>query len=273
MKRCASLVARRYVQPLTKLTGRTRSTCISMAPFQLRSPVCLGQHKAFVHVTPVRWAQNSGSDSSPSGAGDAGSLNSDDSTSSTPDNVDENEGVEQKASEEASEDEVELSIEEQLTKANERVTEIESELANNHDRLLRTLAEMENVRMISKRDVTQAREYANQSFAKGLLDVADNLQRALESVGEEDVSKTPMLKTLVEGVQMTDKELKKIFKKNGISQYGEIGEKFDPNLHNALFQYPDATLEAGSIGQVIKTGFKLKDRVIRPADVGTIKAA
>lgn len=177
--------------------------------------------------------------------------------------------------EEAKEEEEEpkeVTVEDKLVQANERIAELEMDLVDQKDKVLRTFAEMENVRMITKRDVENAREYSIQSFAKGLLDVADNLERALESVGEENVDESPMLKSMVEGVGMTDKELKKIFKKHGVSQFGEIGDKFDPNVHDALFQYEDPNLDPGVIGQVIKKGFMFKSRTLRPAQVGCIQA-
>jgi len=268
MKRCVTLFSR-CVQPSTRFSGRARPAyCVSThTPLQLRTPLFLGQQKTFFHGSPQRWAQDSGKDSGSDAEGAKAS-----SAGETADPAAE-QGTEdhQEASGDGAEEKVELSIEEQLAQANERIASMESEVAAKQDQLLRTLADMENTRRISKRDIDQAREYANRSFAKGLLDVADNMQRALLSVEGESVDDSPILKTLVEGVEMTDKELKKVFAKNGVSQFGEVGEKFDPHMHNALFQYPDPSLEAGTIGQVIKTGFKLKDRVLRPADVGTIK--
>ena len=170
------------------------------------------------------------------------------------------------------EEEKELTVEEKLGLAEEKIVELEETVKDEKDRVLRAYAEMENVRRIAKNDVSNAREYANQSFAKGLLDVADNLERALGSVEEKDVSDdNPLLKTLLEGVSMTDKELKKVFQKHGVSQYAAVGDAFDPELHDALFQYQDPEKEAGTIGQVIKTGFMYKDRVLRPAQVGAIQ--
>ena len=184
--------------------------------------------------------------------------------------VDEEKIVEESAAE--TEEEKELTVEEKLGLAEEKIVELEETVKGEKDRVLRAYAEMENVRRIAKNDVSNAREYANQSFAKGLLDVADNLERALGSVEEKDVSKeSPLLKTLLEGVSMTDKELKKVFQKHGVSQYAAVGDVFDPELHDALFQYQDPEKEAGTIGQVIKTGFKYKDRVLRPAQVGAIQ--
>lgn len=164
------------------------------------------------------------------------------------------------------ENEGEVSKEEQL----------ETKIKDLKDQLLRSLAEQENIRTIAKRDVTSAKSFAVTSFAKSLLDTSDNLSRAMESVPEEyrnDMEKHPVLATLYEGIKLTDENLLKAFAKNGLIRYGEVGEPFDPNLHDALFEYPDPNQEVGTIGQVMKAGFKLNERVIRPAEVGVVKKA
>ena len=153
---------------------------------------------------------------------------------------------------------------------------LQAKVKDLEDQLLRGLAEQENIRGIAKRDVASARSYAVSSFAKSLLDTSDNLSRAMEAVPEEmreDRDGNPVLATLYEGIKMTDDNLLKAFAKNGLVRYGTVGEKFDPNLHLALFQYPDPESEVGTVGQVMKPGFKLNERVIRPAEVGTIKEA
>jgi len=159
---------------------------------------------------------------------------------------------------------------------------LKAEIKNLKDNLLRSLAEQENTRRIAKRDVESARQYAITSFAKSLLDTADNLSRAMDSVPEEllaaqqgtntndnDVGQT--LTTLYEGIKMTEDGLVKAFNKNGLERYGVIGDVFDPNLHNALYEYPDKEKVPGTIGQIIKKGFSLHGRTIRPAEVGVIK--
>jgi len=168
--------------------------------------------------------------------------------------------------EEAETEEAEPSREEQL----------EKEAKDLKDQLLRSLAEQENIRAIAKRDVASAKAFAVTSFAKSLLDTSDNLSRAMESVPEEyraDTEDHPVLATLYEGIKMTDENLLKAFEKNGLIRFGEPGDLFDPNMHDALFEYPDPEQEEGTIGQVMKAGFKLNNRVIRPAEVGIIKKA
>merc|ERR1712232_210566 len=142
------------------------------------------------------------------------------------------------------------------------------------DQLMRSLAEQENTRRIAKRDVQNAKQYAIKSFSKALLDSADNLERALAAVPEEmrnDSENNQVLATLYEGIQMTEAGLNKAFEMNGLVKFGEIGEVFDPTKHEALFEFPDPDKEAGTIGQIMKPGFLLNDRVLRPAEVGVVK--
>ena len=177
------------------------------------------------------------------------------------------------AEEEAAAEEIEpeLSREEQLEAD---LAKMEEELKEAKNQLLRSLAEQENTRRIAKRDVSDARNFAVKSFAKSLLEVSDNLTRALEVVPEElrkDTENNATLATLYEGIQMTETGLVKAFESNGLKKFGVPGEAFDPNQHSALYEYPDSEKEPGTVGQVIKVGFKLNDRVLRPAEVGVVK--
>ena len=160
------------------------------------------------------------------------------------------------------------------------------------DALLRSLAEQENTRTIAKRDVEQARQFAIKSLAKSLLDVADNLQRALDAVPKEyrpvtassttEVVPTAtteplainpdIFKTLYEGIEMTEKGLKKALEGHGVIQYGTVGDIFDPNKHEALMEYNDDTKMNNTIGIVMKCGYTLHSRVLRPAEVGVVKS-
>jgi len=156
------------------------------------------------------------------------------------------------------------------------VEQLKTELTESRKKLLMAYAEMENVRTIARRDVDNAKTYAIQGFAKHLLDVMDNLTRAVAAVPPEaahDKDGHPHLTALVEGLDLTQMQLMKVFQSHGLKQFGEVGEKFDPNLHDAMFEYEDPSGTPGSIGQLLKTGYKLHDRVIRPAQVGTIKAS
>lgn len=152
--------------------------------------------------------------------------------------------------------------------------ELEAQVKDLKEQVLRSLAEQENTRRIAQRDVDAASQFAIKSFAKALLDTSDNLTRALEAVPEEmrnDKDNHAVLATLYEGIEMTDRGLMKAFEMNGLVKFGEAGETFDPNKHEALYEYVDPTKEVGSIGQLMKPGFMLRDRVLRPAEVGVIK--
>ncbi|KAL6010307.1 GrpE protein 2, mitochondrial [Asimina triloba] len=157
----------------------------------------------------------------------------------------------------------------------------QEEVEQMKDKVLRSYAEMENVIARTKREAENSKKFAIQSFAKSLLDVADNLARASsvvkDSFSKVDQSKdsgaVPLLKALLEGVEMTDKQLTEVFKKFGVEKFDPINEQFDPNRHNAVFQMPDASKPAGTVAAVLKCGYVLYDRVIRPAEVGVTEAA
>lgn len=151
-------------------------------------------------------------------------------------------------------------------------TALEREHAEMKDRLLRTLAEMENLRKRTEREVADLRLYGVSSFARDMLNVADNMRRALDAVPPElRASAEPGVKALIEGVDLTERELLKALEKNGIRQFSPQGEKFDPNLHQAMFEVPDPTVPAGSVVQVVQPGYMIGERMLRPALVGVSK--
>ncbi|CAM8884593.1 unnamed protein product [Rhodiola kirilowii] len=169
-----------------------------------------------------------------------------------------------------------------VTEKDELLQSKQKELEAMKDKVLRSYAEMENVMQRTKREAENSKKFAIQSFAKGLLDVADNLGRASsvvkESFSKIDTSKdasaaVPLLKTLLEGVEMTEKQLQDVFKKAGIEKYEPVDEPFNPNRHNAVFQVPDATKPADTVAVILKAGYMLHDRVLRPAEVGVRVAA
>ncbi len=148
-------------------------------------------------------------------------------------------------------------------------TALEREHAEMRDRLLRTLAEMENLRKRTEREVTDARLYGAANFARDILGVADNMRRALDAVTPElRASAESAVKALIDGVELTERELLKALEKNGMRQFSPQGAKFDPNLHQAMFEVPDATVPAGSVVQVVQPGYMIGERVLRPALVG-----
>lgn len=143
------------------------------------------------------------------------------------------------------------------------------EVAELKDRLLRTLAEMENLRRRTEREVVDARTYGISAFARDLLVVADNMRRALESAAPDTAD--PAVKSLLEGVELTERELLKTLERHGVKKFVPQGEKFDPNLHQAMFEVPDSSSPAGTVVQVVQAGYMIGDRVLRPALVGVAK--
>ena len=148
------------------------------------------------------------------------------------------------------------------------------EAAEYKDKVLRTLAEMENLRKRTEREAADARLYGNASFARDVLAVADNMHRALEAVGPElRQAADAKMTALIEGVELTERELLKTLEKNGVKKFSPAGERFDPNLHQAMFELESAELPPGHVAQVIQAGYMLGDRVLRPAMVAVSKAA
>jgi molecular chaperone GrpE len=140
------------------------------------------------------------------------------------------------------------------------------------DKLLRALAEMENLRKRTEREVTDARLYGIAAFARDMLAVADNMRRALDAVSPElRASADGGVKALIEGVELTERELIKALDKNGVRQFSPRGQKFDPNLHQAMFEIPDPSVPAGSVVEVVAPGYMIGERVLRPAMVGVSK--
>lgn len=146
-----------------------------------------------------------------------------------------------------------------------------AEIADLKDRLLRTLAEMENLRKRAERDRNDASQYAITGFSRDLLDVADNLRRALESLPADALTAHEPLKPFIEGVEMTERSLLNAFEKHGIERFSPEGEKFDHNRHEAMFEAPTDDHPGGTVVQVIQPGYMLRDRLLRAARVGVAK--
>jgi len=146
------------------------------------------------------------------------------------------------------------------------------EAAELRDKVLRTLAEMENLRKRTTREVADARVYAISGFARDVLDIADNLQRALDAVpAEAKAAADPGLKALIEGVELTERSLLNTLEKNGVKKFDPAGEKFDPNFQQAMYEVPDPSVPAGTVVQVVQAGYTIGDRVLRPALVAVSK--
>lgn len=146
------------------------------------------------------------------------------------------------------------------------------EAAELKDRLLRTLADMENLRRRTEREVADSRQYAIATFARDLLGVADNMERALGTLSADFRDQAdPVIKSHIEGVEITERELIKVMEKHGIRKFDPQGQKFDPNLHQAMMQVPDPSVPDGTVVQVMQPGYMIADRVLRPALVGVSK--
>ncbi|HEY3640979.1 MAG TPA: nucleotide exchange factor GrpE [Xanthobacteraceae bacterium] len=147
------------------------------------------------------------------------------------------------------------------------------EAAELRDKLLRTLAEMENLRRRTAREVAESRIYGVASFARDILAIADNMARALQTLRAELKEKAdPGVKALLDGVELTERELSKVLEKHGVRKFEpQEGEKFDPNLHQAMYEVPDPALPAGTVAQVVQAGYMIGDRMLRPALVAVAK--
>ncbi len=141
------------------------------------------------------------------------------------------------------------------------------------DKLLRTLAEMENLRKRTEREVADARTYAISGFARDVLAVADNMHRALAALDPAvRAASDATVQSMIEGVELTERELLKSLEKNGVRKFTPEREKFDPNLHQAMYEVPNSDVPAGHVAQVIQSGYMIGERVLRPAMVGVSKA-
>ena len=152
------------------------------------------------------------------------------------------------------------------------VETLKAENTELRDRLLRSAAEMENLRKRTEREIGDTRSYAISGFARDMLTATDSLSRALmmlpHEAREADDATT---KSLIEGIEMTEREMQRLLAKHGVKPIEAEGQKFDPHKHQAMFEVPDPTRPEGTVVQVVQTGFAIGDRVLRPAMVGIAK--
>ena len=152
------------------------------------------------------------------------------------------------------------------------VATLEAEKADLKDKLLRTLADMENMRRRTEREVADARAYGIANFARDMLTVADNFQRAIDNVpAEARDGAEPAFKALIEGIELTERDMLKALERHGVKRLDPQGQKFDPNFHQAMFEVPDPSVASGTVVQVVQTGYAIGERVLRPALVGVAK--
>jgi molecular chaperone GrpE len=158
------------------------------------------------------------------------------------------------------------------TAAPKASTSLDRELADMKDRLLRTLADMENMRKRTDREVQDAKVYGVSSFARDILGVADNMHRAMQALDDELRAKADdSIKALLDGVELTERELMNVLDKHGVKKLEPQGQKFDPNRHQAMFEVEDASVPNGTVVQVMQAGYTIGERVLRPALVAVSK--
>jgi molecular chaperone GrpE len=149
----------------------------------------------------------------------------------------------------------------------QELSQLRAENADLRDKLLRAMAEMENFRRRSERDKSDGMKYAVSEFARDAVTIGDNLRRAIESAQKEPLEHNPPLKTLLEGVEVTERELFKVLERHGITRFDPLGEKFDPHVHEAMVKVDVPGVPADVVVQVLQAGYKIGDRVLRPAAV------
>jgi len=149
---------------------------------------------------------------------------------------------------------------------------LRAENAELKDRVLRTHAEMENLRKRTERDVNDTRSYAIAGFARDMLSATDALSRALLVLpAEARDSGDATTKSLIEGIELAEREMQRLLAKHGVKPIEAEGQKFDPHKHQAMFEVPDSSRPEGTVVQVVQTGFAIGERVLRPAMVGVAK--
>jgi molecular chaperone GrpE len=155
--------------------------------------------------------------------------------------------------------------------AGEKIAALEGEVAEWKDKWVRLQAEMDNLRKRTQREKEDAGKFAVSGFARDMLGVADNLQRALQSLPEDIVQGDGPVKNLAVGIEMTQKELQSVFERHGIQRVEAIGKPMDPNFHQAMFEVEDPSQPAGTVVQEMAAGYVLHGRLIRPSMVGVAK--
>ncbi len=153
----------------------------------------------------------------------------------------------------------------------DRLEALEGENGRLKDQLLRALADTENVRRRAEREKEDASKYAVATLARDVLSVADNLRRALDSLPTDQVQ-DDAIRNLLTGIEATERELLAIFDRRGIKRIDPVGQRFDPNFHQAMFEVPNSGQEPGTVVQVLQPGYIIHDRLLRPALVGVAKS-
>ena len=159
-----------------------------------------------------------------------------------------------------------------LAEAQARIAALEAEIAQLKDQTLRTLAEAENARRRLRKDADETAKYAIANFARELLAAPDNLRRALDAIPPEGRKADELLDRLASGVELVERDLAATFERAGIRRVDPLGQPFDHNLHQAIFEVPTAEKPPGTVMQVVAPGYVIHERLLRPAMVGVAKA-
>jgi len=146
-----------------------------------------------------------------------------------------------------------------------------NENAEMRDRLLRTMADMENLRRRTEREKADTASYAISNFARDVLTVGDNLKRTIEHVPAEAASQDPALKIFLDGVEITERELLNVLERHGVTRIEPLGQRFDPNCHQAMYEVQNADVPEGTVVDVMQAGYAIGDRCLRPALVAIAK--
>ena len=168
--------------------------------------------------------------------------------------------------------EAEVSVEAEAPAEPDPVELLRAENGELRDKYLRLAAEMDNLRRRTERDVKDAKSYSVAGFARDMLAVSDNLRRALEAIpADARESGDTGLNALAEGVEMTERSMLAALERHGVRKLEPMGEKFDPNFHQAMFEVPNAEIASNTVVQVVQAGYVIGERVLRPAMVGVSK--
>ena len=154
----------------------------------------------------------------------------------------------------------------QVPNSEKKITDLLTKNKELEEKILRLLAESENLRKRHEREIQDSQSYAIKNFASSLLSIADNFQRALQSVPEKETQNT-LVNNLIIGIKAVEKEFFEVFEKNGIKKFSSINQKFDPEIHQAVSKINHDKIQKGFVCDELQLGFKIFDRLLRPAMV------
>jgi molecular chaperone GrpE len=157
--------------------------------------------------------------------------------------------------------------------ASAELTALVAENSDMRDRLLRTMADMENLRRRTEREKADTARYAISNFARDVLTVGDNLRRTIEHVPADAAAQDPALKSFLDGVELTERELLNVLERHGVTRIDPIGQRFDPNCHQAMYEVQNPDVPEGTVVDVMQAGYVIGDRCLRPALVAVAKGA